>query len=178
MGKNAPSRAAGVIVDAAAGPAGATIATATDKTTLAATAATTTAAAATMTAFDYMQLGTSSNLRLSTIGSIAMPDRWMQFTCPSPLSFVNMHGHEEYVPRVCCIHHPNYKYAHEPEKPVTTPPCPTINPTHSKDPPRNLFSNPSPADSIITGGLGYSAAAKKPAPSIERTKEKEGSSKF
>ena len=75
-------------------------------------------------------------------------------------------GHEEYVPRVCCIHHPNYKYAHEPEKPVT-PPRPTINPTHSKEPPRNLFSNPSPADSTITGGPGDSAAAKKrPAPSI------------
>jgi len=33
-------------------------------------------------------------------------------------------------------------------------------------PPRNLFSNPSPANSTITGGPGDSAAAKKPAPSI------------
>ena len=74
-------------------------------------------------------------------------------------------GHEEYVPRVCCKHHPNYKYAHQPEKPVT-PLRSTINPTHSKAPPKNLFSNPSPADSTITGGPGDFVAAKKQAPSI------------
>jgi hypothetical protein len=79
-------------------------------------------------------------------------------------------GHEEYVSRVFCIYHPNFKYAHETEKPVT-PSRPTINPTHSKEPPRNLFSNPSLANSTITGDAGDSAAAKKPAPSIAAAKK-------
>ena len=52
-------------------------------------------------------------------------DRLVHHLCQQ--SWEDKRGHEEYLPRVCCIHHPNYKYAHEPEKPVT-PPRPTINP--------------------------------------------------
>jgi hypothetical protein len=56
-------------------------------------------------------------------------------------------GHPDTVARLCCIHHPEYKYKNQPEKAATPP----SKKTPRTKPPAEVFPNPSPADSTITG---------------------------
>jgi len=52
-------------------------------------------------------------------------------------------SHPDVVTRLCCLHHPHYKYANAPEK--------NYSPPRSSFPPNEVFPTASPADSSITG---------------------------
>ena len=51
--------------------------------------------------------------------------------------------HPDVIARLCCLHHPHYKYANAPEK--------NFSPTRSSFPPNEVFPTASPADSSMTG---------------------------
>ena len=61
--------------------------------------------------------------------------------------------HPDVIARLCCLHHPNYKYTNAPGK--------NNSPTRSSFPPKEVFPTASPADSSITGAAAIATRAKR-----------------
>ena len=67
-------------------------------------------------------------------------DRLVHHLCQG--GWERRNSHPDTVARLCCRHHPNYKYKRAPDKNISPP---------RASPPREVFPTASPADSSITG---------------------------